>query len=239
MSYDLAVWEGDRPADDVAAASDFECLYDRYIASEAPAEPTARIALYVAALLERYPDIGTEAGADSPWSTGPLMGGACGPLVYFPMVWSRCDETSAWAARLAGEHGLHCYDPQVQRLRTPWGRPWRFELTSARGHAARDPDPDLVREVLAKVSAEHYFAALTRSDDWYIQVGYGERAGTRSGWYALERRAGGPDQHYRAEVTSLEEVVRAFVGFSQDDPTIVHRFPWRTLRPDNTRSSGQ
>jgi len=77
MSYDLAVWEGDRPADDVSAASEVERLYDRYIASEDRAEPTARIAAYVAALLERYPDIGTEAGADSPWSTGPLMSEAC------------------------------------------------------------------------------------------------------------------------------------------------------------------
>jgi hypothetical protein len=228
MSYDLAVWEGDRPADAVAAASDVERLYDRYVASEAQAEPTARVAGYVAALLERYPDIGTEAGAGSPWSTGPLISEACGPLVYFSMVWSRCEEVSASATQLAEEHGLHCYDPQVRQLRTPWGRPWRFELTSARGHAVRDPDPDLVRKVLVEVSADYYFAVLTRSDDWYLQVGYGLQAGTRSGWYALERRDGALDQHYRAEVTDLEEVVRAFVGFTQDDPTIVHRFPWRT-----------
>ena len=226
MSYDLAVWEGDRPADDVAAAAEFERLYDRYIASQDPAEPAARIAEYVAALLDRYPDIATEAGADSPWSTGSLMSGACGPLVYFPMVWSRCDEVSPWAAQLAEEHGLHCYDPQLQQLRTSWGRPWRFELTSARGHAVRDPGPDLVRRILMQVSADHYFAVLTRSDDWYIQVGYGERAGTQSGGYALERRDGTPDQHYRAEVTDLEEVIRAFVGFTQDDPTMAHRFPW-------------
>jgi hypothetical protein len=88
--------------------------------------------------------------------------------------------------------------------------------------------PDVVRKVLVEVSADYYFAVLTRSDDWYLQVGYGLQAGTRSGWYALERRDGALDQHYRAEVTDLEEVVRAFVGFTQDDPTIVHRFPWRT-----------
>ena len=227
MSYDLAVWEGDRPADDVAAAAEFQSLYERYIESGEPVEPTARIAAYVAALLDRYPDIDTDAGADSPWSTGPLLSEASGPLVYFPMVWSRCDEVSAWAARLADEHGLNCYDPQKNQLRTPGGRPWRFELTSERGLAVRDPGPEHVREVVTRVSADNYFAVLTRSDDWYIQVGYGEQANTRPGWYALERRDGAPDRHYRAVVTSIEEVVRAFVGFLQDDPTVSLRLPWK------------
>jgi hypothetical protein len=138
-AYDLAVWEGDRPANDVAAAAEFERLYDRYIECDELVEPTARIVAYVTALLDRYPDIATGAGEDSPWSTGPLMSEASGPLVYFPMVWSRCDDVSAWAVQLAEEHGLNGYDPQWAQLRTPWGEPWRFELTSARGRAVRDP----------------------------------------------------------------------------------------------------
>lgn len=101
MSYDLAVWEGDRPANDRAAAAEFEALYDRYIESNETVEPTERIAAYVAALLARFPDIDTDAGDESPWSSGPLMSEASGPLVYFPMVWSRCDEVSAWAAEVA------------------------------------------------------------------------------------------------------------------------------------------
>ncbi|WP_433199832.1 hypothetical protein ACQP00_27695 [Dactylosporangium sp. CS-047395] len=119
MSYDLAVWEGDRPADDAAGAAEFQRLYGRHAGDE----PTARIAAYVAALLERYPDIDTDDGADSPWSTGPLIGEARGPLVYFPMVWSACEEVSAWAADLAAEHGLQCFDPQENRMRTPANRP--------------------------------------------------------------------------------------------------------------------
>ncbi|WP_460492039.1 hypothetical protein [Dactylosporangium cerinum] len=119
VSYDLAVWEGDRPANDVVAAAEFKRLYDRYMGSAAPVEPTARIAAYVAALLARFPDIGTDAGEDSPWSTAPLMGEARGPLVYFPMVLGWADEVSAWAAQLAGVHGLNCYDPQLNQLRLP------------------------------------------------------------------------------------------------------------------------
>jgi hypothetical protein len=67
MSYDLTVWEGDRPANDVAAAAELELLDGRYVESNEPVEPTPRIVAYVAALLDRYPDIGTDAGGDSPW----------------------------------------------------------------------------------------------------------------------------------------------------------------------------
>ncbi|GAA3923111.1 hypothetical protein [Actinoplanes auranticolor] len=226
MSYDLAVWDGDRPADDLAAAAEFKQLYDRYVGSPDRVEPTARIAAYVRALLDRYPDIGTDAGEDSPWSTGPLLNEARGPLVYFPMVWRRSEEVSAWAAGLAGEHGLNCYDPQDNRLRTPAGAAWRFELTSTRGRALRDPDGELVRRELVRLSADNHYAVLKRVDGWYIQAAYGTWAGTRPGWYVLERRDGGPEKHFRAEVVNVDEVVRAFVAFLEDDPTIAVRFPW-------------
>jgi hypothetical protein len=227
MSYDLAVWEGERPANDLAAAEEFQHLYDRYIDSEEPSAPTPKIAAYAQALLDRYPDISTETGADSPWSTSPLMNEAHGPLMYFPMVWSRCDEVSAWAAQLAADHGLNCYDPQWNQLRTQFRDTWQFELTSERGRPFRDPDAAIIRKILIHLSRDNWYAVLTRADGWYIQVGYGEQAGTRPGWYALERRDGAPDQHFRTDLTDVEEVVRAFVGFLHDDPTVTSRFAWR------------
>ncbi|UQU62228.1 hypothetical protein COUCH_24695 [Couchioplanes caeruleus] len=227
MSYDLAVWEGARPANDAAAAAEFEALYARFVETEGSVEPTERVARYVAALLDRHPDIDTDAGDDSPWSTAPLLNEASGPLVYFPMVWSRCDEVSAWAAEVAEQHGLNCYDPQLEQLRTSCSRPWRFELTSAHGRTFRDPDADVTRTVLTRLSADDYFAVLTRFDDWYIQVGYGERAGTRTGWYALERRDGSPEKHYRVELTSVEDVINAFDAFLQNDPAMTRRFAWQ------------
>jgi hypothetical protein len=122
MSYDLAVWEGDPPADDDAAIAEFEILYERYIGG-AKVTPTDRIIAYVTALLDRYPDINTAAGyQDSPWASAPLLSEASGPLIYFPMVSSRGDEVAPWAARLAGEHGLVCFDPVLDQLRTSWAR---------------------------------------------------------------------------------------------------------------------
>jgi hypothetical protein len=119
MSYDLAVWIGERPVDDEAGMKFYlERIVpqlEEYDPSK-PTPPTPRIRAYVEALLDHWPDI--EADDDgSPWSTSPLMGEAVGWFVYFPMVFSMADEASAFAADLARQHGLVCYDPQLERLR--------------------------------------------------------------------------------------------------------------------------
>lgn len=117
MSYDLAVWEGERPADGVAARHFFLGLYDRYIGGEVDQPPTERIAAYVAALLERWCDLTEDEEDTSPWSTGPLINEASGPLIYFPMRWSMAEEASTYAVALAESMGLVCFDPQQDRLR--------------------------------------------------------------------------------------------------------------------------
>ncbi|MEU3529842.1 hypothetical protein AB0E62_39425 [Streptomyces sp. NPDC038707] len=117
MSYDLAVWEGDRLADDKTAARVFNDLYDRYIGSEVEEPASERIATYVAALLERWCDLTEDEEDTSPWSTGPLIGEARGPLIYFPMRWSMAEEASAYAAAVAESMGLVCFDVQQNRLR--------------------------------------------------------------------------------------------------------------------------
>lgn len=116
MSYDLAFWDGDRSAGDAVAREEYRQLHARYIRSE-PEPATPQIAAYVRALLDRYPEIDTDAGEDSPWATGPVMREASGLFLYLPLVYSRCDEASAWVAQLAQDHGLVCYDPQIGRRR--------------------------------------------------------------------------------------------------------------------------
>lgn len=116
MSYDLAVWEGDRPADDETASQEYRRLYDRYIGSQGLQPPTPRIAAYVRALPDRYPD-DTPEEEDSPWAGGPLIRCASGAFLYFPMVYSQCDEASARAAQISQGHGLVCFDPQIGQLR--------------------------------------------------------------------------------------------------------------------------
>ena len=107
VSYDLAVREGDRPANDFAACARVGELYEHYV-GVGSVPPTDRIAAYVAALLDRYPDLGLDddehAKDASPWSTLRLLGAASGPLAYVPMVLSRAEQVSGWVVELAARH---------------------------------------------------------------------------------------------------------------------------------------
>ncbi|MFI6758291.1 hypothetical protein ACIBF5_03995 [Micromonospora sp. NPDC050417] len=117
MTYDLAVWEGEQPADDAAGAAAFERIYRKYIGVDEGVPPTPRIRAYVEALLDRWIDMTEDDDDVSPWSDGPLIGNASGPIVYFAMRYSMCEEVSAGAVRMAAERGLICFDPQWNRLR--------------------------------------------------------------------------------------------------------------------------
>ncbi|MEY9965715.1 hypothetical protein ABIA33_003761 [Streptacidiphilus sp. MAP12-16] len=118
MNHDLAVWEGDRPAENAAAGRLFRDLYDRYIDTDADFGPTPLIAKYFAGLLERWTDMTVDEHNISPWSTGPLICEASGPLIYVPMRYSMAEEASAFAAQLASSMGLICFDPQARQLRS-------------------------------------------------------------------------------------------------------------------------
>ncbi|MET8102789.1 DDE-type integrase/transposase/recombinase [Streptomyces sp. NPDC005236] len=76
MSYDLAVWDGDRPLDDDQAGSTYDELYERYLESDDVVVPLVpRIVAYVDALVERYPD----DVARSVWASPPVIEEASGP----------------------------------------------------------------------------------------------------------------------------------------------------------------
>ena len=117
MSYDLAVWEGDRPADDKTAGRVFNDLYDHYLDGEFKEPASEPVEVYVTALLERWCDITEDEEETSPWSVGPLIDSAGGPLIYIGMSWSMAEEASSYAAALADSMGLVCFDVQQNRLR--------------------------------------------------------------------------------------------------------------------------
>ncbi len=113
MSYDLAVWEGRHPADDDDAGSTYVELSERYLESAEPEAVAPRIAAYVAALVARYPD--DERAAV--WASAPVIGDASGPIVPLYLTFDGAEEVAEFAASLADEHGLVCYDPQADSLR--------------------------------------------------------------------------------------------------------------------------
>ncbi|MFF5523148.1 hypothetical protein [Streptomyces coeruleorubidus] len=114
MSYDLAVWDGDRPFDNRAAGSTYDELYERYLESDdVVVPPAARIVAYVEALVARYPDDDRSVV----WASPPVIEEASGPIVYLLMSYGQAEEVSEYAAELAREHGLVCFDPQGECLR--------------------------------------------------------------------------------------------------------------------------
>jgi len=116
VSYDLAVWEGDRPSTDGEAAKVFDQLYDELIETDTATPPSPAIEDYVGALLARWPDIGTDGGVDSPWATSSLIKNARGRLIYFAMTRSTDPRVVGEVAGFATERGLVCFDPQKGTL---------------------------------------------------------------------------------------------------------------------------
>ncbi|MCX4806382.1 hypothetical protein ACFWWM_08530 [Streptomyces sp. NPDC058682] len=60
-------------------------------------------------LYERY--------LEAVWASPPVIDEASGPIVYLLMSYGKAEEVSEYAAALAREHGLVCFDPQGERLR--------------------------------------------------------------------------------------------------------------------------
>ncbi|MFF7577148.1 hypothetical protein ACFZBE_19505 [Streptomyces sp. NPDC008061] len=115
VSYDLAVWNGDCPIDEDQAGSTYDELYERYLESdEVVVPPVTRIAAYVEALIARYPD---DIDRNVVWASPPVINEASGPIVYLLMSYGKAEEVSEYAAALAREHGLVCFDPQGECLR--------------------------------------------------------------------------------------------------------------------------
>jgi hypothetical protein len=63
-----------------------------------------------------------------------------------------------------------------------------------------------------------------------IQIGYGEQAGTRPGWYALERCEGSVDAHYCTTVSDLNEAIKAFQQYAEGDGSWTRRSAWNKVQ---------
>ncbi|MEU7145016.1 hypothetical protein ABZ942_36625 [Nocardia sp. NPDC046473] len=117
MSFDMLVWEGERPDNDADLHNVLDSLSryreGRVVRNERPDPPSPKIADFVQALLRRWRDCGEEG---SPWSCGGT-GDADGSSLNIYIRWGREDEVAPFVAGLAKVHGLVCYDQQQGCLR--------------------------------------------------------------------------------------------------------------------------
>jgi hypothetical protein len=120
MSYDVAVWEGERPKDDGQALEVFEGLWKR--CGNAGDPPSPRVLEFVEALTARYPDLTVDLLEEEldelPWASWPLTGHVMGPFLYINLRWSKAAEVLPFIAETARQHELVCFDPQERALLT-------------------------------------------------------------------------------------------------------------------------
>lgn len=120
MSYDLAVWDGPKPADDELALAEYERRMDAMEQAlddgDTDLEPTPAIQAFVDAALSLFPELDEESGPECPWASSPLEAEAVGDFIYFPLTFSGAEYARDPLAEVADSLGLVCFDPQIEQL---------------------------------------------------------------------------------------------------------------------------
>ena len=111
MSFDLAIWVGEKPADNTEALRTFQRLTSSVEGTEPP-DPLLRACKRE--ITGRYPDDLRGLLPGSIWASGPLD--AHGPLLYVNLRWDVSYEALDFIARTAAKHGLVCFDPQGSQV---------------------------------------------------------------------------------------------------------------------------
>jgi hypothetical protein len=212
VSYDVAVWEGDVPRDDRAAAEEFERLYERYFV-ESPRRAHPAIGAYVEALVEKWPE-----DEDGPWSAGPLIDNASGPIVYLSMVYSQAGEVSEGAAQLAAEHGLVCFDANRSALR---GTQEGLTITTQNGRVA--PPALWFAFVLKELHQPDGFIIV---DDG--RGGSYAQARNNDGTLVLEYREAG--KRFRATDVPMDQIADALSEWAAGQRKFISQHSWQRLK---------
>jgi hypothetical protein len=147
LSFDLAIWVGDRPASDQEARRTFDRLMaegERETSEGIRPKPDPRLARCVREITGSYSDglLGLIFG--SIWADMPVT--PHGSIVYMNLAWGVKTKVLDFIARTAAKHGLVCYDPQTSRVVDPANLAALHE-SKARSQAAFD---DVVRSLRGK-----------------------------------------------------------------------------------------
>ena len=114
MSFDLAIWAGDQPANNQAARSTFDLLMENW---EEPVPPDPRVVKCMKEITGFYPDDWRGMILGSVWTSPPLT--PHGSILYMNLRWGVSNNVMDVVASTAHKHGLICFDPQTSCVVEP------------------------------------------------------------------------------------------------------------------------
>ncbi|GAA1673240.1 hypothetical protein GCM10009745_15180 [Kribbella yunnanensis] len=209
MSYDVAVWVGEVPADDEAAGAVFADLAEEFLEG-AELEPAAELAAFTEAV-----NVVRPGSPDESWQVT-----VSGPIAYFTLAYGEIDDAVGPIEQLADANGLVCFNPQTGRVHNMAPR---RGITTAHGAVAvpahwmaflgqelRDPNGFVT---LQDGQADHYIQAMNAD-----------------GTLLLEYRDGSPEQHFQTTVRNHLEIADAIQQWLAGEREFVSQHAWERLR---------
>ena len=100
----------------------------------------------------------------------------------------------------------------------------RLELVD--GAQVDAPSAGTVKDAVGNLSARIEFVVLRETAGGFVQAAWGPSAELRQGSYLLETTGDHVEGHVQTEVTDVDQLVAAFLGFLADDPAWVEGFTW-------------
>lgn len=174
MIYRIAFWIGSAVENDEAACAQF---HERQLSAElaweaygVPVPPVPRMARFVDAVLDRFPDLD---GPRSPWKYGDVAGDAMGE-VFLPVLPGPNGEVLAELALLAAEHEVQAFDLAAHRRLRAEDVTCAFGVPLMRSTAdSRDrwdgpvcAGPERARHRLGLAPYEQFLGEDLRDDMW-------------------------------------------------------------------------
>ncbi|MBL0749267.1 hypothetical protein [Nocardioides baculatus] len=100
----------------------------------------------------------------------------------------------------------------------------RLELVD--GAQVEAPSPGTVSDAVRTLSPRIEFVVLRETAGGFVQAAWGPSVDLPEGSYVLETAGEHVDEHVRAEVTDVDQLVAAFLGFLDGDRGWVDTFAW-------------
>ena len=100
----------------------------------------------------------------------------------------------------------------------------RLELVD--GAQVDAPSAGTVRDAVGNLSARIEFVVLRETAGGFVQAAWGPSVDLGEGSYLLETKGSHVQGHVQTEVTDVDQLMAAFLGFLEDDPAWSEELTW-------------